>query len=118
MNTFLALCISALGWVGAAVVLVAYILVSRGTVSGDSLRYQALSMAGSMLLLANCAAIGAWPSAITNLVFLFVGINIVMTTKRAHLLKLIKAHLPVVHHKRRIEPTQNTAADFELVVGI
>ena len=46
--------ISTGGWIGAAKLLLAYALVSKGRIVGDSLRYQALNLTGSVLLVANC----------------------------------------------------------------
>ena len=79
MNDVLSPLISLGGWIGAAALLVAYFLVSRGTIAGDSLKYQALNIIGSVLLTINCASSGAWPSVIANAFYLLVGINILFT---------------------------------------
>ena len=76
------------GWIGAAEFLLAYILVSRGSLAGDSLKYQALNLSASALLLVNCAHTGAWPSAIANIFYLVVGVNILVTVKRAYIAQL------------------------------
>lgn len=113
MNSLLPTLLATLGWIGAATMLVAYILVSRGALAGDSLRYQALNMVGSILLMVNCAVTGAWPSAITNLVFLLVGVNVVLTVKRAYLAQLTRRrteHLAAVMHLRRAAQHRTTSA--------
>mgnify|MGYP001736772623 CR=1 FL=1 len=50
VNDVLSSLISIGGWIGAAELLVAYFLVSKGTIAGDSLKYQALNITGSVLL--------------------------------------------------------------------
>lgn len=88
MNDVLSPLISLGGWIGAAALLVAYFLVSKGTIAGDSLKYQALNIIGSVLLTINCASSGAWPSVIANAFYLLVGINILFTVKRAYIAQL------------------------------
>ena len=88
VNDVLSSLISIGGWIGAAELLVAYFLVSKGTISGDSLKYQALNITGSVLLTINCASSGAWPSVIANAFYLLVGINILFTVKRAYIAQL------------------------------
>jgi len=62
--------VDALGWLGAAVLLVAYFLVSSRRVHGGSLLYQGLNAAGSVLLGLNSLYYGAVPSAFVNAVWL------------------------------------------------
>ena len=88
VNDLIPLLIAAGAWVGAAELLVAYVLISRGSMTGDSLRYQALNISGSLLLMANCVYTGAWPSVIANFFYLAVGINILFTVKRAYIAQL------------------------------
>ncbi|MBF0696392.1 CBU_0592 family membrane protein [Actinomyces bowdenii] len=88
MNDLLPLLIAAGAWIGAAELLIAYVLVSKGSMAGDSLRYQALNISGSLLLMTNCAYTGAWPSVIANFFYLVVGINILLTVKRAYIAQL------------------------------
>lgn len=88
MNDVLPTLISIGGWIGAAEFLLAYALVSKGRISGDSLRYQALNLSASALLLINCAHTGAWPSAIANVFFIIIGLNILLTVKRAYIAQL------------------------------
>ena len=88
MNDVLPTLISIGGWIGAAEFLLAYALVSKGRIAGDSLRYQALNLSASALLLINCARTGAWPSAIANVFFIIVGVNVLLTVKRAYIAQL------------------------------
>ncbi|AMD87577.1 hypothetical protein AXF14_08265 [Actinomyces radicidentis] len=102
MNDVLATIISIGGWVGAAEFLFGYFLISRNRIAGDSLKYQALNITGSILLMTNCAYTGAWPSAISNVFYLFVGITILFTVKRAYIAQLAR--------KRREEMAARRAA--------
>ena len=88
VNDLLPLLIAAGAWIGAAELLVAYVLISKGSMAGDSLRYQALNISGSCLLMVNCAYTGAWPSVIANFFYLVVGINILFTVKRAYIAQI------------------------------
>lgn len=78
------------GWLGAAAFLAGYFLVSRGRLAGDSLRYQALNIIGAVLLMTNCAYTGAWPSAVSNIFYLGVGLTIIFTVKRTYLAQLAR----------------------------
>jgi hypothetical protein len=68
------LTIDVLGWCGAFLVLIAYALVSKRCVEGDSLWYQSLNIAGASLLLANTAYEGAYPSTFVNVVWIGIAI--------------------------------------------
>lgn len=96
------------GWIGAAEFLLAYVLVSKGRIAGDSLRYQALNLTASVLLLVNCAHTGAWPSAIANVFYVIVGINVLLTVKRAYIAQIasrkraeLRARVAVPHRSVR-----------------
>lgn len=89
------------GWIGAVAILAGYLLVSRGRLAGDSLRYQALNITGAALLMANCAYTGAWPSAISNVFYLGVGLTIVLTVKRAYIGQLARRHSAQVSARLR-----------------
>ena len=106
MNNVLGTLISAGGWIGAAELLAAYILVSKGRLAGDSLRYQALNISASVLLLVNCAYTGAWPSAIANSFYVLVGIVILLTVKRAYITQLAR--------RRRFSAAARVRGDREL----
>lgn len=67
-----AVLVDVLGWLGAAMLLVAYALVSAGKVQGDSTPYQLLNAVGSIFLMLNTAYYGAYPSTFVNLVWLVI----------------------------------------------
>ena len=108
VNDALSSLISLGGWIGAAELLVAYFLVSKGTIAGDSLKYQALNITGSVLLTINCASSGAWPSVIANAFYLLVGLNILFTVKRAYIAQLSRRQKEELwarmHQRRRSSP--------------
>lgn len=54
------------GWLGAALVLVAYALLSIDWITGNSPGYQALNIAGALLLVINSYYVGAYPSVGVN----------------------------------------------------
>jgi hypothetical protein len=72
--------LDACGWIGALLVVAAYGLVSFGRLSAGSVRYQALNISGSILLIANTAWHAAWPSAFVN--FIWAGIALIAVARR------------------------------------
>ncbi|MFI2754909.1 hypothetical protein ACGIF2_15875 [Cellulomonas sp. P22] len=69
MHTFITL----LGWAGAFTCVVAYGLVSTGTWSASSRRYQALNIAGALMLSVVAARSQVWPSVAANVVWAVIG---------------------------------------------
>ena len=61
------------GWVGAALILTAYLMVSMGRLSGQSALYQAMNVAGAAGFVVNGWWHGAVPSASLNVVWLIIG---------------------------------------------
>ncbi len=66
--------IDLLGWIGAALLLVAYALVSTEKLRGASVPFQALNISGSALLIANTLYYGALPSALVNTVWIGIAV--------------------------------------------
>lgn len=64
--------IEVLGWLGAALLVVAYAIVSSGRVDGRSKLYQSLNIAASVLLGVNTAWHHAWPSAVVNVIWVII----------------------------------------------
>lgn len=62
------------GWLGAALLLLAYYLVSAGKVRGSSIRYQALNIVGSLLLGTNAFYYGAMPSVGIDVAWIGIGV--------------------------------------------
>lgn len=70
--------IDVIGWVGAAVVVVAYALVSFGAAHGRNRLYQSLNIIGGMLLAVNTAWHGAWPSAAVNVIWTIIAAGVLI----------------------------------------
>jgi hypothetical protein len=68
------LLLAAVGWAGAAALLLGYTLVSSSRLSGDGVAYQLLNLFGSVGLMVNSAYSAAWPSAGLNLVWAAIGV--------------------------------------------
>jgi hypothetical protein len=71
----------AIGWVGAAALLVAYAMVSHKKLEGDSATYQLLNISGSLLLAANTIFYGSYPSTFVNLIWAGIAIFAIATRK-------------------------------------
>jgi hypothetical protein len=73
--TTVGIAIDTLGWLGALVLVVAYSLISYGSVDGRSPTYQTLNAIGSILLIINTAWHRAWPSSVVNLVWVAIAVG-------------------------------------------
>ncbi|ART70774.1 hypothetical protein BTO20_21515 [Mycobacterium dioxanotrophicus] len=62
-----------LGWLGTVGTFVAYVLVFRGRLIADSWRYGALNALGGTSGAIAAALYGAWPSAVSNIIWASVG---------------------------------------------
>jgi hypothetical protein len=67
------LVIDVAGWIGMALLISAYGLVTAGRLHGPSLLFQLMNLVGGALLMVNSAYYGAWPSAALNLVWVVIG---------------------------------------------
>jgi hypothetical protein len=72
----------AIGWVGAAALLVAYAMVSHKKLEGDSSTYQLLNISGSILLAANTIFYGSYPSTFVNLIWAVIAVLTIARRKR------------------------------------
>jgi hypothetical protein len=122
--------IDAIGWTGAALVLIAYGLISIQWINGNSFSYQALNVTGAILLVINSYYLGAYPSVGVNVAW--VGIAAITLfrdwwkgpvetykkvtkhlSKRNSLRKvtLQRIKLPVIrreiHHSKKGQPVSN-----------
>lgn len=68
------------GWLGAALILAAYALLSLGKLHGRSRAYQWMNVVGSFGFVVNSGYNGAYPSAALNVVWMFIGL-FVLTRK-------------------------------------
>lgn len=65
--------INVVGWIGAALLVGAYALLTAGRMSGTGTSFQLMNVVGGLFLMLNTAYYGAWPSAALNAVWLCVG---------------------------------------------
>ena len=72
--TIIELAVEAAGWIGAGLILLAYLLLSMGKVTGQSRLYQWMNVVGAAGFIANSGWNGAWPSAILNVIWVGIGV--------------------------------------------
>ena len=65
--------VEAAGWAGAALILLAYLLLSAGKLTGQSLVYQGMNVVGAAGFVINGWWHGALPSASLNVLWLLIG---------------------------------------------
>jgi hypothetical protein len=73
-----------LGWVGAFLLLSAYALVSFKRLAVDSMVYQGMNVAASILLAVNTLYHRAYPSSFVNIVWTFIAVFAILTVVRKH----------------------------------
>ena len=71
--TPLELAVEVVGWAGAALILLAYLLLSAGKLTGQSLVYQGMNVVGAAGFVVNGWWHGALPSASLNVLWLLIG---------------------------------------------
>ena len=72
----------AIGWLGAAFLLVAYAMISSKKLEADSTTYQLLNIIGSVFLVANTIFYRAYPSSFVNVIWAVIAILSVTTRKQ------------------------------------
>ncbi len=73
-----------IGWIGAILLLLAYALVSFKKLAADSLTYQGMNVAASILLAVNTLYHRAYPSSFVNIVWTFIAIFAILTVVRKY----------------------------------
>ncbi|GAA4711136.1 hypothetical protein H9L13_02275 [Sphingomonas lutea] len=71
--TAVELVVEIVGWGGAALILLAYLLLSAGKLTGQSIAYQAMNVVGAAGFIVNGWWHGAIPSATLNVVWMLIG---------------------------------------------
>ena len=61
------------GWGGAVLILLAYLLLSAGRLTGQSIVYQGMNVVGAAGFVINGWWHGALPSAVLNILWLLIG---------------------------------------------
>jgi len=77
------LAVEIVGWTGAALILLAYALLSAGRLSGRSPAYQWLNVVGAAGFIVNSGWHGALPSTILNVIWVAIGIVTLVRIARA-----------------------------------
>ena len=72
--TILEIVVEIVGWAGAALILLAYLLLSAGKLTGQSLVYQCMNVVGAAGFIVNGWWHGALPSATLNVLWLMIGL--------------------------------------------
>ncbi|MGH8199568.1 MAG: CBU_0592 family membrane protein [Steroidobacteraceae bacterium] len=70
-----AMLIEIAGWLGAAMLLVAFGLVSYGVLGARSRSYQVLNTLSGLLLAVNSSWHQAWPSAAVNIIWIAIAVS-------------------------------------------
>lgn len=66
--------IEVIGWAGALAILLSYLMVSAGRVSGQSRLFQWLNIAGAAGFVVNSGWHGALPSTVLNIIWMAIGL--------------------------------------------
>jgi hypothetical protein len=66
--------VEVVGWAGATLILLAYLLLSAGRLTGQSVVYQAMNVVGAAGFIVNGWWHGAKPSAVLNVVWAMIGL--------------------------------------------
>lgn len=72
--TMLELAVEIVGWAGAVLILLAYLLLSAGKLTGQSMLYQGMNVVGAAGFVVNGWWHGALPSAVLNVLWLLIGL--------------------------------------------
>lgn len=71
--TALEIAVEVVGWAGAVLILLAYLLLSAGKLTGQSIVYQAMNVVGAAGFTVNGWWHGAIPSAALNVIWMLIG---------------------------------------------
>jgi hypothetical protein len=72
----------AIGWAGAALLLLAYAMISVKKLNVDSTAYQLLNIIGSLFLVANTIFYRAYPSSFVNVIWAGIALFSIAARKR------------------------------------
>jgi hypothetical protein len=70
----LPLLIEIIGWIGAGLILAAYLLLSIGKLPAKSVAYQGMNLVGAIAFVVNSGWNGAIPSAALNVIWAFIAL--------------------------------------------
>ena len=78
----LELTVEIVGWLGAALILLAYALLTAGRIPAQSFAYQGMNVAGAAGFIVNSGWNGAIPSAALNVVWAGIGLFAILRLAR------------------------------------
>lgn len=71
----LGLVMEVVGWIGGALILAAYAMLTAGRLDAKSPAYQWMNVVGAAGFIANSGWNGAWPSAVLNIIWVAIGVT-------------------------------------------
>ena len=74
--------IEVIGWIGAALILGAYLLLSSGRLRAEALQYHLMNIVGAAGFVINSGWNGAFPSAVMNVVWIGIGVYALRRQRR------------------------------------
>jgi hypothetical protein len=74
---------TSVGWIGAAGTVGAYALVSLRRLDAHSLRFQLINVMGAALLAISALSTHNWPSMVSNLVWMYLGVHALTHAREA-----------------------------------
>jgi hypothetical protein len=103
---------STVGWVGAVGTVGAYAMVSQRRLSANSLRFQTINVACAAALCLSALSVHNWPSMMSNLVWMLIGLHALMGAREA-LRTAVTTRLRSVrlHHDDEPQSQQQAEAD-------
>jgi len=72
--TLTELAVEAVGWIGAALILLGYLMVTTGKLTGQSAAFQWMNVAGAAGFIVNGWWHGALPSTALNVIWMGIGV--------------------------------------------
>jgi hypothetical protein len=120
------LLINVIGWTGAALVLIAYALLSIQWIRANSFSYQFLNVTGAIMLVINSYYMGAYPSVGVNVAWVGIGALTLLRnwwkdpveaykkvrthfTKRVNLQKITLKHIKLLNFKHKNHNTRKAS---------
>lgn len=77
------LLIDTFGWLGSALLIIAYLLNSFNYLATQASWYQGMNLVGGALLIINTVFLGAYPSSVLNVVWVIIaGINMLQAGRK------------------------------------
>jgi hypothetical protein len=83
--------IETFGWLGSALLILAYLFNSFNYLATQSMWYQGMNLIGGALLIINTIFLGAYPSSVLNIVWVIIaGLNILQASRQGNRLQQLE----------------------------